>query len=195
MKRTIVICFILFFVCLCYAQYDWKAISDSLALESRAKADIVLSKFDTISGKKILYTLLDKDYYIIIQADKHYKEYVVSIDSICNVVRIKEINTDKEIGKLQAKKFLSKNKRKLLRRLEEDIQTVREAFNTSQYSTELITSVPNATYVVGVPSYFVVKDADGRRYGEYSLSSITAPCPINPNLWAYLVRRLSEQVK
>jgi hypothetical protein len=164
-------------------------------LESRAKADIVLSKFDTISGKKILYTLLDKDYYIIIQADKHYKEYVVSIDSICNVVRIKEINTDKEIGKLQAKKFLSKNKRKLLRRLEEDIQTVREAFNTSQYSTELITSVPNATYVVGVPSYFVVKDADGRRYGEYSLSSITAPCPINPNLWAYLVRRLSEQVK
>ena len=31
-------------------------------LESRVKADIVLSKFDTISGKKILYSLLDRDY-------------------------------------------------------------------------------------------------------------------------------------
>lgn len=47
--------------CFCYAQPE---ISDSLAFESRAKADVVLSKFDTISGKKIVYSLLNKDYYI-----------------------------------------------------------------------------------------------------------------------------------
>jgi hypothetical protein len=192
MKKTVIICFILFFSCFCYAQYDWKAISDSLALESRAKADIVLSKFDTISGKKILYSLLNKEYYIIIQSDTYYKEYIVSIDSICNILGIKEIDNSNKIRELKSKKILSKSKRKFLQRLEADRQTVKEAFNTSQYGTELITSVPNATYVAGVPSYFVMKDESNNRYGEYSLSSITVPCPINPDLWAYLVRELSE---
>ena len=64
----------------------------------------------------------------------------------------------------------------------------------SQYSTELITSVPNATYVAGVSSYFVMNDENNNKYGEYSLSSLTAPCPINPNLWVYLVRELSENI-
>ena len=182
MKRIIISCFTLFCVCFCYAQYDWKAISDSLALESRAKADVVLSKFDTVSSKKILYSLLNKDYYIIIQTDNNYKEYVVSIDSVCNVLRIKEIDNNKKIDELKAKKNLSKSKRNLLKQLETDRQTIKEAFNTNQYSIELITSVPNATYVSGIPSYFVMKDEHNNRYGEYSLSSITTPCPINPKI-------------
>lgn len=52
MKKIATICITLCITCFCYAQSDWKEISDSLALESRVRADIVLSKFDTISGKK-----------------------------------------------------------------------------------------------------------------------------------------------
>ena len=167
---------------------------ESLALESRVKADIVLSKFDTISGKKILYSLLNRDYYIIFQLDNYYKEYVVTIDSLCNILDIKEVGNDKEIEKLKAKKFLPKSKRKLLKQLEENRQTISDAFNTNQYSTMLITSLPNATYIAGVPSYFVMKDENNKRYGEYSLSSITTPCSINPNLWAYVIRKLLENI-
>lgn len=65
MKKIATIFLTLCIASLVYAQSDWKAILDSLALESRAKADIVLSKFDTISGEKILYSLQDRDYYLI----------------------------------------------------------------------------------------------------------------------------------
>ena len=194
MKKIATIGITLCINCFCYAQSDWKEISDSLALESRVRADIVLSKFDTISGKKILYSLLNKDYYIIFQLDNYYKEYIVTIDSICNILVIKEVGNDKEIEKLKAKKFLPKNKRKLLKQLKENREIISDAFNANQYCTELITSLPNATYIAGVPSYFVMKDENNKRYGEYSLSSITTPCPINPNLWAYLIRKLSENI-
>ena len=177
MKKIVTIYFALCITCFCYAQRYWKAASDSLALESRVKADIVLSKFDTISGKKILYSLLNKNYYIIIQSDNHYKEYVLSIDSICNVVAIKEVGNDKEIEELKLKKFLSKSQRELLKRLKEEKQIIREAFNTNQYSTELITSWSNATYVAGVPSYFVMKDENNTRYGEYSFIVYNSTLP------------------
>lgn len=194
MKRIVTICFILGIVFLSYAQSDWKAILDSLALESRAKADIVLSKFDTISGEKILYSLQDRDYCLIFKHDSCFKEYVVKVDSVCNILSLKKIEKDKEIELLKSKKFLSRGSRKHLKRLLEERQMVKDAFDTSQYSPEFRTSMPNATYVAGVPSYFVMKDENDKRYGEYSLSSITTPCPINPDLWAYLIRTLSENM-
>ena len=101
MKKIAIICFTFCISCFCYAQDDWKRVTDSLELESRVKADIVLSKFDTISGKKILYSLLDRDYYIIFQQKNNYKEYFVRIDSICNVLTIKEVENYKEIEKLK----------------------------------------------------------------------------------------------
>ena len=51
-----------------------------MALVSRIKADIVLSKFDTIYGKKMLYSLQNREYYIIIQTGDYYDEYVVKTD-------------------------------------------------------------------------------------------------------------------
>ena len=194
MKRIVTICFILGIVFLSYAQSDWKAKSDSLALESRAKADIVLSKFDTISGEKILYSLQDRDYYLIFKQDSCFKESVVKVDGVCNILSIKEVEKDKEIKELKAKRFLSRGSRKQLKRLLEERQIVKDAFDMSQYSPEFRTSMPNATYVAGVPSYFVMKDENDKRHGEYSLSSITTLCPINPNLWAYLLRTLSENM-
>lgn len=145
----------------------------------------------------MLYSLSDRNYYIIFQLEDEYKEYVVTIDSICNVLRIKEVRNDLEIEKLKAKKFLPQSKRKLLKRLEEDRQTIRDAFQMSQYRMDFITSCPDATYVTDVtdvPSYFVMKDENDKRYGEYRLPSITIPCPINPNLLGYLIRTLTENI-
>jgi len=194
MKKTASICLTLCIACFSFAQDDWEATSDSLALESRAKADIVLSSFDTISGKKILYSLQNRDYFIIFQQDNCYKEYIVRVDSVCNILTIKDIDNDKEIEKLKAKKFPSRSNRKFLKRLLQERQTIRDAFDTSQYSTEFITSMPNATYYEGAPSYFVMKDDNNKRYGEYKLPSLTAPCPINPYLWVYLLRTLIENI-
>lgn len=194
MKRIATICFTIYITCFCYSQSEWKKISDSLGLESRVKADIVLSKLDTIFGKKILYSLQDRDYLIILKQDSCYKEYVLKVDSVCNILAIREIDNDEKIRKIKTKRFLSRSNRKLLKRLLVDKQTVKDAFDTSQYSTEFITSMPDATWVAGVPSYFVMKDEKNKRYGEYSLSSIITPCPINPDLWAYLIRKLLENI-
>ena len=88
MRKIVIVCFILGIACFCFAQNDWKRISDSLSLKSRAKADIVLSMFDTLYGKKILYSLQDRYYYVVFQLQNSYKECVIEIDSICNVVNI-----------------------------------------------------------------------------------------------------------
>lgn len=192
MRKIVIVCFILGIACFCFAQNDWKRISDSLSLKSRAKADIVLSMFDTLYGKKILYSLQDRYYYIVFQLQNSYKEYVIEIDSICNVVNIEELDSDKKIEELKTEKRYFGSNKKLLKRLEEDRQTIRDAFDISQYSTEFITSMPNATFIAGVPSYFVMKDENDKRYGEYSLSSMTFPCPINPILWIYLNRKLMK---
>ena len=109
--------------------------------ESRAKADIVLSKFDAISGEKILYSLQDRDYYLIFKQDSCYKEYVVKVDGVCNILSIKEVEKDKEIEELKAKRFLSRGSRKQLKRLLEERQIVKNAFDTSRYSPEFMTSM------------------------------------------------------
>ena len=192
MRKIVIVCFILGISCFCSAQNDWKRISDSLSLKSRAKADIVLSMFDTLHGKKILYSLQDRYYYIVFQLQNSYKEYVIEIDSICNVMDIEELDDDKKIEELKAKKGYSGSCRKLLKQLEEDRQTISDAFDISQYSTEFITSMTNATFIAGVPSYFVMKDENDKRYGEYSLSSMTFPCPMNPILWICLNRKLMK---
>lgn len=190
MKRTIFLisfCFSFF----CHAQSGFLDKTDSLALESRFKADVVLSTFDTLSGKKLLYSELDRDYYIIIQQDNCFKEYVVTIDDCCYLSFV-EVENDKELDLLKKEKHLPRNKRRRLKELLRSRQILKDGFNTDQYSKGFIISIPNASIVEGVPSYFVIKDENNQRFGEYSLSSITSPSPINPQLWAYLVRQLSD---
>src|SRR5690606_21402352 len=144
---------------------------DSLALASRAKADKVLDQFDSLSGSKILYSLKDQNYYVIIQKGNKYREYYVSLDSLGRTEEIQSLKSRKEDRKLLS-----------------------QAFELDKYRSEFITRMPDATYVRGVPSYFVIKGQDGKRYGEYSLSSLTLPPPIEGGLYAYLTRRLSEEM-
>lgn len=168
--------------------------ADSLGLENRIKADIVLSKLDATGGRKILYSLQGRYYLIIIEEKSCFKEYVINVDDLCNVLEIKEIDNDKKIHELKAKRVLSKNEKKRLKDMLNNRQIVKEAFDTSQYNTGFITSIPDVTWVAGVPSYFVMKDENDKRYGEFSLSSLTIPCPINPKLWSFLIREVLENI-
>ena len=197
MKKIIVI-FIIIHFSFCKAQDYWKY-RDSLALVSREKADYVLSYFDKYLEKKIIFSFFDKDlyiknFYLIIQNDNSYKEYYVLIDSLDNIVKIKEVhhNRTEKISKLERKMFLSKRKHYLLSNLILEEETVQNAFNTNLYGIELITDVPDAVYTNGPLSYFVLKDESGNRYGEASLYNMTLPLPrhVNPPLWAYLAREV-----
>lgn len=195
MIRIIILCFALVAASSCFAQYGETTKSSYSLNESRAKADTVLSRFGTISGRKMAYSLKNEDYYIIIHSDSAYKEYVVSIDSAGHIVSMKKIDHDSIIENLKTKRHLSGKQRKELKRLETDRQMLKEVFDLKQYHTDPITDVPNAIYMAGVPSYFVIKDEHNNRYGEYCLSSIIIPCPINPDLWIYLIRELMENIK
>ena len=67
-------------------------------------------------------------------------------------------------------------------------------FELQNYSSAFITKMSDAEYIRGNSSYFVVKDENGNRYGEFCLSSFTSPMPIDGKLYGYIVRRLSEQI-
>lgn len=184
MKKNILY-FILFYpLYSCIAQSNIGMHSDSLGLISRKKADIILSHFDTIYETKILYTLLDKDYYIIVQDNDKYKEYYISVDSLDHIKKFKEISLNNNCNNLK--------KTKDIERRNEEVLIITKAFDLTNYHTNFITQITNPTLVTGAPSYFVIKDKNGKRYGEYSLSAMVAPSPIDPKLWIYLFRELVE---
>ncbi|MBS1920767.1 MAG: hypothetical protein JST17_10985 [Bacteroidetes bacterium] len=144
--------------------------ADSLSYVSRGKADLVLSHFDSIRTEKMLYSISDEQYYVILKEGCCYKEYYVHTDGSGNIIEQRTVKASK------------KNKKLLAR-----------AFNLVNYHTEFIRKVDNATVDQGNSSYFVLKDVDGKRYGEYSLSVITKPIPIDQQLYTYLLTRLLKE--
>lgn len=150
---------------------------------SRAKADIVLSCFDSIEVPKLLYSIEDRYYYVLLNEHPFLKEYVVETDSLGNIANVKLI-TENANTKRQ-RKLVEKDK-KLLKEL--------ALFDLTKYDTGYITENSNAMYFTfGRMSYFVVKDSIGKRYGEFRLVMPAKPAPIDLNLWAYMIRKISEQ--
>lgn len=185
MKRITTI-FLLFISCICPAQDEWERISDSLTYESRGKADVVLAKIRSNGKMMLLYSLQDKYYYVIIKQQNWYSEFYIIMNDISSALDI--IQHDHTIiNEQQSKKRQDK---KILKQTQWEYWVIQRAFNLDQYSTTCTTRIPNATYIAGVPSYFVIKDENNKRYGEYSLSSITIPCPIHPELWVFLQRKM-----
>jgi hypothetical protein len=167
-KIKIILPLLLIFISSCQAQQKEDTI-DTLALVSRGKADKVLTQFDSLDGARILYSLKDEHYYVIIQNKNKFQEYYVYLDS------------GGRLGEIQ-----------LIESRRENKKTLSKAFESHKYHSYFKTDMPEATYVRGVPSYFVMKGNDGKRYGEYCLSSLTLPPPIEGEIYAYLITRLSE---
>ncbi len=191
MKRRIVLYICLCVVTLCLAQQDYKHMSDSLTLISRAKADMVLSHFDTIVGKKILYSVYDKDYYIIILTGTKLYEYIVSTDSAGNIAKLKELDNEKLICDLLAKKYLSMKERRVFKRLAKGREIVIKAFDLRKYLVDLSadTYLPPTKITLETPQYFVLKDSENNRYVEDRFFS-PGTSFIDLTLWGYLSREL-----
>ncbi|WP_219035431.1 hypothetical protein [Empedobacter falsenii] len=183
MKTAYSIILMLCFSLVCKAQEGRENMTDSMAMVSRAKADKVLQHFDTIQAPKILYSLEDKYYYLIIKDTPCYQEYYVTLDSLGRIDKIRLIKVE----------IKTRKQRKQQEQYRELLSEAEPIFDLGKYHTDFITEMPDAKMVSGKPSYFVFKNIDGKRYGEYSLSSVTAPLPINISLWAYLIRRLSDE--
>lgn len=172
MKKLILIFCFLPILFSCQAQ-DKKWTSnwaDSVGLASREVVDELLAKVDSINGVKIIYTLDNKDVYLIAGSEYEYKEYYISLNENQEIQEIRSLNESSE------KELLKK------------------AFDLKQYHSDFITSMPNAKYVRGKPSYFVVIDTNGKRHGEFALSSLTVPNPLDGDFYGYLTRRLSEEM-
>lgn len=175
MKRVILLSVILFFTLGCKAQKDWEKSRDSLAFVSRTKADWVLNHFKDVKSPKLLYTLSDLDYYVLIIDEKGmYKEYYVTTDQ------------QDEKTKVMSLKCSRKRNAKI---------SQLKPFDFSKYHLEFITNISDEKYAHGKPSYFVVKDEHGNRFGEYYLPFVTLPLPIDTNLFWYFVKRLVKQIK
>jgi len=157
--------------------------SDSIALVSRSFGDKVLAKFDTVKTSKILYSL-DNQYFYVIINNNPYKEFFIRINKKGQIDKIEKIKPE-----LKTRKQRKENKQycKLLSKAE-------PLFDINKYRNDFLTKMPEATYINGRSSYFVLKDENGKRYGEYSLSTVTIPLPISTNLWIYLNKRLSDKL-
>lgn len=168
MKQFILIIFFIFSIVGCKAQNK----IDFISMKSRAIADEVLKKIDSIAPKsdKLLYSLDNKDFYVITSLKGNYQEYYIFLD-------------DEDSMKLRALITDKKEKR-----------IIANFFDLNKYHVSFITKMPDAEYVRGKNSYFVVKDEKGKRYGEYCLSSLTLPLPINADLAGYLIRKLSQEI-
>ncbi|GAB3502443.1 hypothetical protein [Emticicia fontis] len=184
MKTVGHIILLLSFSIICEAQNNWEKVSDALALISRQRADMVLSHFDTIQAPKILYALENKEFYLIIKSKPDYNEYYVRLNNSGEIESVRPIKAELITEK---QKQQQDHYRKLLSEAE-------PIFDVSTYHTNYITKIPEATNSSGRPSYFVLKDIDGKRYGEYNLSAINTPMPIKSSLWAYLMMNLSDEM-
>lgn len=144
---------------------------DSVSLKSRAKADELLKNFQHVPAVKMLYSVSDIHYYLILREKKCLTEYYILTDSNGNIVEKRVVNSSRRISKL-----------------------LDEGLDIRNYDTTFITKVVNAKVVQGNPSYFVLKDIQGNRYGEFSLSVITIPIPISNELYHYLLSTLLKEL-
>lgn len=176
----------MFFSFVCEAK-DKESISDSTEIVSQIKADKVLSAFDSIKAAKLLYSIEDKYYYVIIQVSTlYYKEFFISLSDNGDIDEIRLILYEDN----------TRRKRKQNRQYKELLSKAEPIFTfDKKLSNDYITRIPNAKYIGERYSYFVLKDLNNVKYMEYRLPVITFPSPINAYLLAYLIRRLSDEIK
>jgi len=174
MKKTLIILLIIVLSNSCKAQNKssdtFEKVNDSICLSCREKADFILKQFDDIIFPKILYSLDNRDFYVIIKKDSRILEYYISIDK------------NDEI------------KKRILKTKNKDKEYLLNVFDFKNYHKGFITKSKDAKYVRGKLSYFVLMDVYNKRFGEYCLSSFTLPIPIDGELFAYLIKHLSNEI-
>lgn len=148
-------------------EFDGKSKSFSLAMQSREKADKVLSLFDTINAPKLLYSIEDKDFLVIIKSDQKFSEYYVKKTSKGKISDVRLLDNIESMSELLIK-----------------------AFDLEKYSSELIYDKRG---IVSKIKYFVIIDEFGSRYGECGVLSFPF-VHIDERLDWYCIMRLAEIV-
>lgn len=170
MNKILIISILVILAHPCVAQdIDYKKRMDSIGLNYRTKADLVLNKFDQLADK-ILYSLNDKYFHVVIKKEFKIVEYFVTIDK----------NDKVTIHKIKTKR---KESRFLLK-----------VFDFKKYHKNFVTTTDNPKFVRGGLSYFVLKTENNRRFGEYCLPLITVPIPLDAKLLAFLQNKLIIEI-
>lgn len=156
----------------CHAQKEMKELDEKsksffIAMQSREKADKVLRHFDTILAPKLLYSIDDIHYLVIIKIDQSFSEYYIKLTSNSNISDVR-----------------------LLDKIERKSELLFRAFDFEKYSSELIFDNRG---IISVKKYFVIKDENGNRYGECSVLSLPF-VHIDDQLDMYCIKRLAEIV-
>ena len=99
MKAAYSIILMLCFSLVCKAQEDRGNIADSMAMVSRTKADKVLQHFDTVIAPKLLYSLDNKYFYVIIKSNPCYQEYYVALDSLGRIDKMRPVKAETKTRK------------------------------------------------------------------------------------------------
>ncbi len=121
---------------------------NSLLMESRIKADRVLGQFKKVHPKDVLlYSTLDKSYYVLIKANNQYQEYYI---------------TTNKNGKIIKKRLVKKSL---------DIHKEIEKLNPFSLLTCKLdsTNKKSACIYICSQSYFVLQNKKGERVVELSL--------------------------
>ncbi len=143
--------------------------------ESREKADLVFDKIIlnqvNQSCPYLLFSSGNKHYLIILDRGTHYTIVRANLDLI-DKVEIKKVKNEIKPNELLAK-----------------------AFDFSVYKSEFISFESDffkEGYEIarGNPTYFVVKDKNKKRYGEYVLSFFVSPVPYNKKVYGYITSTL-----
>lgn len=164
MKKVLILLLLLCCISVCVAQNEQD-------IQSRERADNLLSRFDSIQSSKILFSISNRHYYLAYKHKCGYKEYYLKVNENGQIKEQRQLKT-------------TRSDRKLLD----------EAFDLTKYHRNFITRIDDPKANQGNSSYFVIKDKTGIRYGEYSLSVITAPIPINGEVYKHVVSKLITEV-
>lgn len=168
-KSCILFAFVTFYgTIVCNAQLI--DVADSI---SRQKADEVLIKYFNPylkTNKILLFSISDMTYYVVLEKKSSYEEYILKLDSAkssAGPVLVSSVKKPKAI--------------------------LRKAFCTDIYHKGYVTRVENPELQQGNLSYFVLRDVNGDRFGEYRESVIIKPVPINKKVYSYLLSRITSE--
>ena len=191
--------------------FNYLSKTDSLAYVNRRRADKVLSCFSEYSGKKLLYVEYGsradnphnpypwirkdyyRDYYVIVElnTEERLKEFLVRVDMKDEIKEITELRRYAELKSLSTKKRLKSKEKKRLLQLERYRKIILdEGFNVKNYSKKFITNYIDTTEskihsCSTIVSYFVLKDTENNRYGEFFCRDTKGGTPVNINIRYY----------
>lgn len=170
-----------------------REISKFRGLFMRDLVDSILHEFDSIPVPKIFYACVDKDHlslvscYVILDMDTCYDEYFVAIDSLNSIAIIKSFN----VFESQYINSFTKDEvqETLYNRGLEVLSQAEPIFDLKRYHNEFVTHIPYVGNYGYRSMYFVLKDIENKRYGEFYLDSSVALQKMNTDLLLYMVFR------